>query len=603
VDRVGQGTELAGRYRLEERLRATPSSHFWRGVDTTLERPVGVRLVDAATAEDTLDAARRAAVVDDPRLLRILDVSQAPTERGPVTYVISELVEAASLADLLRTSGQLPAEEVRAMVGEMAEALAHAARSGLHHEALGPTSVLRTGEGAIKVQGLAVDAAAAGTGGEDGPRAERNDAVALVALVYAGLTGRWPLADDHRDTADLESAPLVNGAPAPPAELIAGVPNDLDTLCSVTFGPVEDGPRSPAELVEHLRPWSTAATRSLPGAGGAAPGGSGDGAAETMRPSRRFPVRLGASTVAAAAASGPLLQKATGAADAEATQVAPVVAPAAAARIDPAPDATQVAPAVPVPVPDVEHRGRADQEQEHEQDPDGYAGFADYRDDEEHEGDYDEEEPRDHRPLWALAAIAALLVVGMGLAITSLNGFGDQDPEPTSAPSSVASPAPPPSDPGPPAPPEEAPPEEAPVIAISGVLTLDPQGGDGENDELAPLAIDGDPATSWRSSTYNTATFGGLKDGVGLVVTLTEPAPVTSVTLQVNGTGGVVEVRASPGQGLEGSQVLGTGVPGSGPVTVTLDEPVSTQNLIIWVTELPSVEGSFRIELAEVQVQ
>jgi len=602
VDGVGQGTELAGRYRLEERLRSTPSSDFWRAVDTTLERPVGVRLVDAATAEDTLDAARRAAVVDDPRLLRILDVSQAPAGGSPVTYVISELVQGHSLADLLRTSGQLPAEEVRAMVGEMAEALAHAARSGLHHEALGPTSVLRTSDGAVKVQGLAVDAAAAGASGEDGPRAERNDAVALVALVYAGLTGRWPLADDHRDTAGLDSAPLVNGAPAPPADVVGGVPNDLDTLCSVTFGPVEDGPSSPAELVEHLRPWSTAPAGSHPhGGGGVRPSGGTDAA---MRAPRRFPVRLGAAAGGGAATSGPALQETAGTgSDAARTQVAPVVAldqdPAPAASPAPAAAsalvATQVAPVVPVPNPS------------QTRDPRGYADLAGDRDEEEHEDDYDEEEPRDRRPLLALTAVAALLVVGMGLAIATLSGIGGVDPELSSPPSSTGSQPPATSDPGAApteeAPTEDAPTEDAPVVNISGVGTLDPQGGDGENDESAPLAIDGDPDTFWRSSTYASAAFGNLKDGLGMVVTLTEQAPVTSVTLQVNGTGGLVEVRSAPGQGLEGSQLLGTGVPGSGPITVTLDEPVSTQNLVLWFTELPSVGGSFRIELAEVQVQ
>ena len=37
-----------------------------------------------------------------------------------------------------------------------------------------------------------------------------------------------------------------------------------------------------------------------------------------------------------------------------------------------------------------------------------------------------------------------------------------------------------------------------------------------EKDAQAGRATDGDPGTSWTSDTYNSAAFGGLKDGVGL---------------------------------------------------------------------------------------
>ena len=51
---------------------------------------------------------------------------------------------------------------------------------------------------------------------------------------------------------------------------------------------------------------------------------------------------------------------------------------------------------------------------------------------------------------------------------------------------------------------------------------FDPQGDPPEeNPELAPLAVDGDPATSWRTATYlQNFGPGGLKTGVGLVLDL-----------------------------------------------------------------------------------
>ena len=57
---------------------------------------------------------------------------------------------------------------------------------------------------------------------------------------------------------------------------------------------------------------------------------------------------------------------------------------------------------------------------------------------------------------------------------------------------------------------------------------LDPQGDPPEeNRELAPLAVDGDPATSWRTVTYEQDLGpGGLKTGVGLPLDLGPPRQV-----------------------------------------------------------------------------
>ena len=61
-------------------------------------------------------------------------------------------------------------------------------------------------------------------------------------------------------------------------------------------------------------------------------------------------------------------------------------------------------------------------------------------------------------------------------------------------------------------------------IGIVGAQAFDPVGGDGENSAEAPLAIDGDPATAWRTERYDSRAFGGLKDGVGIFVDLGEAA-------------------------------------------------------------------------------
>ncbi len=246
---MGHGSILAGRYRLEDRLHSGPESSLWRAVDETLERQVSLRVVrpDHQHAADIIDAARRAALVDDPRLARVLDVG----ESEGATYIVTEYVQGRTLTEFLR-HGQLPAETVRRIVGEAAQALDRAGSRGLHHLRLTTGSICIVPDGSIKLVGTAIECAAAGMEQDDALRASRADAIGLVRLLYAGLTGRWPGMSDG----PLGPAPKVTGRAVAPAELVAGVPGDLDSLCLITLGPDDDGPRSPGELASQLSPWA-----------------------------------------------------------------------------------------------------------------------------------------------------------------------------------------------------------------------------------------------------------------------------------------------------------------------------------------------------------
>ena len=249
LEGVGHGSVLAGRYRLEERVRTRADGSTWRAVDETLERPVLVRVFrsDHPYGAEIVDAARRAALVADPRLQRVLAAGE---ERG-TAYVVLERVPGRSLAELLAV-GPLPAETARRVVGEAAQALDRASTRGLHHLRLRPTSLIVGQDGIVTVSGTAIDAAAQGADAAGSLLARRADAVGLVSLLYAALTGRWPA----QEPAGLPAAPRVAGRPVGPGDLVAGVPNDLDTLCSVTLGPYDDGPRSPGDLAADLAPWA-----------------------------------------------------------------------------------------------------------------------------------------------------------------------------------------------------------------------------------------------------------------------------------------------------------------------------------------------------------
>ncbi|MCW4601786.1 hypothetical protein ON003_09380 [Janibacter hoylei] len=204
---MNPGTEL-GRYTVASRIEEIAGGERWTARDTTLDRDVTLLVMptDGASTPAALDAARRAAGVEAAQLVRILDVD---TE-GDLSWVAEEsLADARTYAEAIGTDG-LPAEEVRRITGEIATGVEAARARGLHHLALTPDIVLLTHDGRVKVRGLATSAALAGTETE-GEEADRDDARAIVALAYAGLTGTWPLPG----STSLPAAPTSDGAPTP----------------------------------------------------------------------------------------------------------------------------------------------------------------------------------------------------------------------------------------------------------------------------------------------------------------------------------------------------------------------------------------------------
>ena len=268
---VGPSTVLGGRYAVQRRLEQMPKAERWSAHDTTLERNVVVVCFSEhdSHADATLDAARRAAGLDNHRLVRVLDVGRS---EGIAFFVEEAIHDAHSLAQILEQGG-LPAEEVRRIAGETATGLEAARGRGLHHLRLTPHSVLRSHDGTIKVRGVATTAAMATDDDVDATQAARLDAVGVVALTYAALTSRWPLPGGG---AGLESAPHVVGGVPAPSEIAAGVPGDLDALCRLTLNE-DQGPLTPGDFATQIAPW---AMSQVVGLGGTTP--VDDGTSKTI---------------------------------------------------------------------------------------------------------------------------------------------------------------------------------------------------------------------------------------------------------------------------------------------------------------------------------
>jgi eukaryotic-like serine/threonine-protein kinase len=165
--------------------------------------------------------------------------------------------------------------------------------------------------------------------------------------------------------------------------------------------------------------------------------------------------------------------------------------------------------------------------------------------------------PGRRRLAWVLMALA-LLAGGAAAAYLLLDPLGDD------APGAVAT----------------------VPFTFSAVRDYDPQGDDGvENPGERGLAIDADPATEWCTEQYRgSPAFGGLKDGVGLLLRLTAPAIPSELVISSSTPGARMQLLGP----LEGDQreVFADFATGAGPQTVPLSASTPSQSYLLWVTSL-----------------
>jgi eukaryotic-like serine/threonine-protein kinase len=118
-------------------------------------------------------------------------------------------------------------------------------------------------------------------------------------------------------------------------------------------------------------------------------------------------------------------------------------------------------------------------------------------------------------------------------------------------------------------------------VTLSGVGAYDPDGGDGEHDDLAGLATDGNPATFWRTSTYRSQ-LSAFKSGVGLVVKASGTPKQIAVTTDTPGF--TAEIRA--GDSPEGPfDTVSTGKVVESTARWDL-KSIDAQYYVIWITQL-----------------
>jgi eukaryotic-like serine/threonine-protein kinase len=248
-----------GPYEVTEPLGAGGMGEVYKARDTRLDRPVAIKVLPAAVADDVQRRerfrreARAISSLTHPHICTLYDVGEA----DGVEFLVMEYLAGETLAQrLLR--GALPLEQVVRIAAQIADALAAAHQHGIVHRDLKPSNVMLTPGGAKVLDfGLAkreadIDSAIAdgallaapatithpgtivGTVQYMAPEQlegksadARSDIFALGAIVYEMTTGRKAFA---RDSSAGVMAAILSATPPPMVDAFPTTPVALDRV-------------------------------------------------------------------------------------------------------------------------------------------------------------------------------------------------------------------------------------------------------------------------------------------------------------------------------------------------------------------------------------
>lgn len=147
------------RYRIVEELGHGGMSVVYRGIDTSLERDVAVKVLHshlARKAESRQRFHREAKAIARLKHPNILDVYDFSSEDAERSYIVMELIQGENLREFLATAGACP-PEAAALVGlGIASALISAHDHGIIHRDLKPENVMVSKSGDLKLMDFGI---------------------------------------------------------------------------------------------------------------------------------------------------------------------------------------------------------------------------------------------------------------------------------------------------------------------------------------------------------------------------------------------------------------------------------------------------------------
>ena len=143
-----------GHYHVLEELGAGGMGVVYRALDTTLQRPAALKVIEPRQSSDDaararlLREARLASSLNHPNICTVYEVNEA--SEGSPAFIAMELVEGRPLSAVIPKNG-LPQEQTLHYGTQIADALAHAHDRGVIHRDLKTANVMVQPDGRVKV--------------------------------------------------------------------------------------------------------------------------------------------------------------------------------------------------------------------------------------------------------------------------------------------------------------------------------------------------------------------------------------------------------------------------------------------------------------------
>ncbi|MFC4602166.1 Stk1 family PASTA domain-containing Ser/Thr kinase [Rhodococcus kronopolitis] len=241
------GMVLDRRYRVDAPIARGGMSMVYRGMDTRLDRPVAIKVMDPKFANDPQFVsrfefeARAVARLSHPGLVAVYDQGVD----GEHAFLVMELVAGGTLRELLRERGPMPPHAAAAVTGPVLDGLAVAHRAGLVHRDIKPENILISDSGEVKIADFGLVRAVAGSNATSssvilgtaaylspeqvtsGNADARSDVYATGVLLFEMLTGQTPFTGD---TSLSIAYQRINADVPAPGTLVPGVPEEFDRL-------------------------------------------------------------------------------------------------------------------------------------------------------------------------------------------------------------------------------------------------------------------------------------------------------------------------------------------------------------------------------------
>ena len=245
---IANGTVFGNRYIVQSQVGTGGMATVYKGVDSTLDRQVAIKVMlpqyasDPAFAQRFRQEARAAAALQNPYIVQVYDWGR--DEATGTYYIVMEYLRGTDLKSGIRSHGALAPKKVAQIGAQVCSALAVAHAHDIIHRDIKPQNIMILPNGDAKVMDFGIARAknshltqtnsVLGTahyvspeqaqGKELGPT---SDLYSLGVVMYEAATGRLPFEGDDAVSVALKQ---VNEQPVPPRAINPNIDPTLEAI-------------------------------------------------------------------------------------------------------------------------------------------------------------------------------------------------------------------------------------------------------------------------------------------------------------------------------------------------------------------------------------